>query len=763
MRNSPPNMGLGVSRGAYRMASMRAVVHWSIMALLGSWLHGADGDPTPGFGTSGFAPLAFSFGSGVVESIAPLADGSLVIGGFYIDSHLDFKTFVARCTADGSLDPAFGGGTGSVSTQIGDYYDLGSWVAVQPDGRILQAGTAWDTNVRNVRWTLNRYLANGVLDPSFNGTGTVVTAIGPGNSASGLLLQSDGDILVSGTTFENDAQLMLGRYLPDGTLDASFNGTGIVYYQPAGANMAVVSVVQQADGGYLILAADHNASGAMVLRFRHDGTLDAGFAMQGIARVDHAFDYTNPVNMAVMADGRILITGSGASAPDYHYLFFMDRLMPDGGVDHSFGTDGTVIDTFGPAGVNAYVGSTQVQADGKVMMMGEWWDPSGAPPNHTVFRRYLPDGSLDRAFATDGELRNMATGGNQLLCSAIGPSRRLLMGGSSFLSSLVIGTQSLTLTPDGIASNADPISFTLASSIALPGLSAADFDVTGGRVLGVVAGQSAYTIAVSPAADGLVSLALPAGSFVDAFGSPTPALSATVTSDRTPPQPVITGPAGPVVLANVVQIEISFGETVVGLSPADVAVVNGSLQDVVASADGFTASLVPSGIGVTTVLVPAGICHDLAGNAASSTTYAIDIQDPLGPTTMLASPVLDHRNVVLIPVTVTFSAPVSGFDTQDLSVTGGAVDSLAGDGTTYTALIRPDADTIIVGVPSRAATDAGGHGNRAAASLQITYHPGGVTGHHCGSGSGIASLTLGLLAMALLLLARRDVRRTTAL
>ena len=66
----------------------------------------------------------------------------------------------------------------------------------------------------------------GTLDTSFNGTGVVTTSIGSSNSyASDIAIQPDGKIVVAGATREDFAVV---RYKVDGSLDMSFNSTGIV-------------------------------------------------------------------------------------------------------------------------------------------------------------------------------------------------------------------------------------------------------------------------------------------------------------------------------------------------------------------------------------------------------------------------------------------------------------------------------------------------------------------------------------------------------
>jgi uncharacterized delta-60 repeat protein len=104
------------------------------------------------------------------------------------------------------------------------------------------------------RIALVRYNANGTLDPTFGtGTGIVSTLIGGCTSASGLVLQPDGKIVVAGASVVSEPGarspnfFTLVRYNVDGTLDQSFGrlGSGAVTVPSEGA---ASGLVQQADG-----------------------------------------------------------------------------------------------------------------------------------------------------------------------------------------------------------------------------------------------------------------------------------------------------------------------------------------------------------------------------------------------------------------------------------------------------------------------------------------------------------------------------------
>ena len=73
-----------------------------------------------------------------------------------------------------ALDPEFGN-DGRVAVQLGVYGDRANAVVVQPDGKIVVAGSS--SNAVDYDFMLFRLLADGSLDPEFNFDGTVTSPV----------------------------------------------------------------------------------------------------------------------------------------------------------------------------------------------------------------------------------------------------------------------------------------------------------------------------------------------------------------------------------------------------------------------------------------------------------------------------------------------------------------------------------------------------------------------------------------------------------
>ena len=245
-----------------------------------------------------------SGGESEVLALVQQTDGRLVTAGYRIVLPSPEVFAITRYRADGRLDRSFGGGTGTVTTAFGPGAAAKALVQ-QSDGKLVAAGSG------DSRFALARYDADGTLDPSFGeGTGTVVTQFIPGlatsdsntGQASALVQQADGKLVAAGTStsglgpavYQN--RIALVRYNADGTLDPTFGeGTGIVLTLIGGSTSASALVLQP-DGKIVVAGASGPCTvlsepGARspdfftLVRYNVDGTLDQSFGRLGSGAV----------------------------------------------------------------------------------------------------------------------------------------------------------------------------------------------------------------------------------------------------------------------------------------------------------------------------------------------------------------------------------------------------------------------------------------------------------------------------------------------
>jgi len=93
-----------------------------------------------GFGSGGVAQADYS-GDDALEAVAFQPDGKVVAAGYILNESYDFAA--TRYDLTGSLDTTFGN-NGLATVDMAGGTDLGRALAVQGDGRLLLAGSAWD-------------------------------------------------------------------------------------------------------------------------------------------------------------------------------------------------------------------------------------------------------------------------------------------------------------------------------------------------------------------------------------------------------------------------------------------------------------------------------------------------------------------------------------------------------------------------------------------------------------------------------------------
>ncbi|MDQ6630665.1 MAG: hypothetical protein M3Y82_02780, partial [Verrucomicrobiota bacterium] len=318
-------------------------------------------DPVVGSADS-FNPNA----NGDVYAIAVHADGKILAGGQFLGANSiggQTRNRIAR------LDPATGAADSFDPNANSDVRAI----VVQADGRILAGGLFNGAN--SIGGQARNRIAR--LDPA---TGAA-DSFDPNASffISSMAVQADGKILAGGafTTIGGQSRFFMARLDPVTGAADSFNPN---------ANGSISAITVQPDGRILVGG-----------QFQFNGANSIGGATRNyIARLDPttgAADAFNPnangpiYSIAVQADGKILAGGAfsslspngGAAVVRNHIA----RLEPDGRLDRtlSFSTIGTS------------VLATAVQADGKILIGGDFISVQGVTRNRIA--RLNTDGTLE--------------------------------------------------------------------------------------------------------------------------------------------------------------------------------------------------------------------------------------------------------------------------------------------------------------------------------------------------------------------------------
>jgi uncharacterized delta-60 repeat protein len=361
-------------------------------------------DPT--FGSGG--TVTTSFGKSTeADALVIQPDGKIVAAGsIEIASSTTTGYFtLARYNPDGSLDTGFGS-KGEVTTQIGSRASANA-VALQPDGKILEAGMA-QTKAGDAIVIL-RYNSGGSLDKTFGKSGMVTTIIAQGSTVWSLdmvTLNGVTKILAAGDVYlSSTSQWVFGlaRYNLDGSLDTSFGSGGeVVTNIPTQISFGLASLVQ--GDGKIVVAGNAVVGGGRsrdfaLARFNIDGSLDSTFGSSGVVYTAVAGAYgttCEAVAVALQSNGDI-VAGGDSNQTGNSYEFTLVRYTPSGALDPTFGSGGIVLT---PQGTDLSALAIQ-PTDGKIIAVGGENVGSGAHYSPTL-ARYNPDSSLDATFGNGG-------------------------------------------------------------------------------------------------------------------------------------------------------------------------------------------------------------------------------------------------------------------------------------------------------------------------------------------------------------------------
>ena len=339
------------------------------------------------FGTAGVVNVVFDNGAlDTAMDVAVQADGKIVVAGTTSTFVVGSDNFaLTRFNPEGTLDTTFGT-SGHVTTDFFGSTDQVRRMRLQADGKIFVVGFAvhpLTASLSSTVFAVAGYEADGTPDLRFSLEGK--TTDSPGNSfsiANGLTIQSDGKIVVAGSTAPSGAEdpdSGFVRYLDDGQVhlpgarDDTFGpmGNGTVEARMIGHDEAV-DVVVLGDGSILgaIRFAAGVAPGGIAFGFGLAHVPANGIPPPGVPQpvITFTTQSDSPRAMLEQADGKIVVVGQAGNLgtnPDMAIARFNDSGFA---LDTSFGTDGKLtVDFFG--GIDGAEAVVQ-QADGKLVVGG---------------------------------------------------------------------------------------------------------------------------------------------------------------------------------------------------------------------------------------------------------------------------------------------------------------------------------------------------------------------------------------------------------
>ena len=270
---------------------------------------------------------------------------------------------------------------------------------LQPDGKILYGGTA-ASDGGDFSIAMMRYNECGILDSSFGINGILRHNFNTRNVGNAYTLQSDGKIVCVGRQAPSNAgsqqRACVSRFNSDGSPDLTFNLTGTHPLLIASGRFYSVQVM---DDGKIVCFGDFGSGlGAGVARFMPDGSLDTTFNTDGIALFNApGFGFFGNTRGFVLPDGKFLLSSYVSDTTgNYHFMAF--RLDTSGLLDSTYGVNGIYYDSLIPANGFNFPFTSAMDTNGNLLLTQSF--------NNTVFNilRLTPSGTLDPTFGTGGRV-----------------------------------------------------------------------------------------------------------------------------------------------------------------------------------------------------------------------------------------------------------------------------------------------------------------------------------------------------------------------
>ncbi|MEO8067671.1 MAG: delta-60 repeat domain-containing protein [Flavobacteriales bacterium] len=299
---------------------------------------------SPTFGTNGALHVPFVTGDHHSNAHAITADGKLLVaGGGYDGTTNSYHVTMMRLdTVCGALDTTFG--EGGVAVRVLQGRTICNNIALQPDGKIVGCGlVAPDNSGSQQTAGVYRFNADGSVDTTFNGTGYHrLYAFGSVGDFERVFVNADGTITCVGGAWNTGLGAV--RFTAEGTLDSTYgvNGTAMLPYPlpPAYSVDGVGGGLVRPDGSVLAIRQLYGSNffpGQLILaQFDPTGAPDQSFGVGGITNSGFTCGSVIGTGMALLPDGRFLVSGSGPGQNG----FMMVRFLANGTVDSTYATNG---------------------------------------------------------------------------------------------------------------------------------------------------------------------------------------------------------------------------------------------------------------------------------------------------------------------------------------------------------------------------------------------------------------------------------------
>lgn len=338
----------------------------------------SDGSLDTDFGTSGKVITSFATGDDYGRNLEIQSDGKiLVIGGN------NNRYAIARYNTNGSLDTSFDGdGKVYLTNNLSLFISSSQVIYDRPNIKSLSSGKIVISGTSNFNFNLIRLNQNGSFDSTFGANGVVNYTANVRNRSSYLIINSDNKIITGGSSHNNTgnniSKINQIQFSENGSFESNVDLTLL-----QGVSR-ISNAIEQADGKIITFIENRNNTfDCALVRYNSNGSIDSSFGNNGMQVIGQGM----PNKMIPRNNGKLAV--SYLNSPNiYGY-------NSDGTPDNAFGTNGAVnIDQLNSIAFN--VSAFTSSADGSIYV--------ATSTNSGTFGllKILPNGAVDNTFGTNG-------------------------------------------------------------------------------------------------------------------------------------------------------------------------------------------------------------------------------------------------------------------------------------------------------------------------------------------------------------------------
>lgn len=400
-----------------------------------------------------------------IKSVMLQKDGKIIVAGNsarYIDNDI----FLARYLSNGIIDTSFGI-NGFIQYKNANSNDYIYQAQLQSDGKIIATARKQGTSC------LLRFLSNGIIDLSFGTNGIVKTAqpaysididkndkiivsekyydytkkklilalqcfnkngspdlkFGKNNFSSitvnpdftsyyyltepsKIKLYQENKIVVASSwqSTYNTRDIVVARFNLNGTIDSSFNNTGLLAINGLNGFFSLSALTFQFDK--IIIGGSLNHQRFLLTRVRQNGKIDKGFGINGFVTTTFPYKteyskYDELSTLCIQEDKKIIAAGSSISSYFLYGLFAVCRYNVNGSIDTTFGNSGFVKTQFGYS-KDSRARDAIIQSDGKIIVAGyhDTVSSQGGIGGHIAIARYNQEKTILANFSLNNSLKD---------------------------------------------------------------------------------------------------------------------------------------------------------------------------------------------------------------------------------------------------------------------------------------------------------------------------------------------------------------------